>query len=154
MSWQHTINAITYRFADLRTLLAKASPARSGDDLAGLSASSAAERMAARLSLAEVPLATIVANPVIPYEMDEVTRLICDRHPADRFAPVSGLSVGEFRNWLLHESTDATQLAFIAPAITPEVAAAVSKLMRNQDLILVARKCRVVTRFRNTIGLP
>ena len=154
MSWQHTINAVTYRFADLRTLLAKASPARSGDDLAGVSASSAAERMAARLCLAEVPLAEIVANPVIPYELDEVTRLICDRHPADRFAAVSGLSVGEFRNWLLHESTDATQLAFIAPAITPEVAAAVSKLMRNQDLILVARKCRVVTRFRNTIGLP
>ena len=154
MSWQHTIHAVTYRFDSLRTLLAKASPPRSGDALAGLSASSAAERMAARFCLAEVTLAEIVANPVIPYELDEVTRLICDRHPVDRFAPIATLSVGAFRNWLLQESTDAEALASIAPAITPEVAAAVSKLMRNQDLILVARKCRVITRFRNTIGLP
>ena len=154
MSYQHTVNGTVWRFADLKTLLARASPARSGDYLAGVGAASAVERMAARLALAELPLAEIVANPLIPYEDDEVTRLICDRHPADVFREIAGLSVGDFRNWLLLESTTSADLARIAPAVTPEVAAAVCKLMRNQDLVLVARKCRVVTRFRNTIGLP
>ncbi len=154
MAYQHTINGNTWRFPDLKTLLAKASPARSGDYLAGVGAGSAVERMAARLALAEVTLAEIFANPLIPYETDEVTRLICDRHPAAAFAEIAGLSVGDFRNWLLLESTTEDTLARIAPAVTPEIAAAVSKLMRNQDLVLVARKCRVITRFRNTIGLP
>ena len=154
MAYQHTIRNVVYRFPDLRTLLARASPPRSGDSLAGLAATSAVERIAARLCLAEVTLADLVANPVIPYEADEVTRLICDRHAVERFAPIAHLTVGEFRHWLLRASTDDAALAAVAPAITPEVAAAVSKLMRNQDLILVARKCRVVTRFRNTIGLP
>lgn len=154
MRYQHTVRSVAYQFPDLRTLLAKASPPRSGDHLAGLAADSAVERMAARICLADVPLAEIVANPVIAYEADEVTRLICDRHPAGTFARIASLTVGEFRHWLLQDSTDEAALASIAPAITPEVAAAVSKLMRNQDLVLVARKCRVVTRFRNTIGLP
>ncbi len=154
MSYAHTINGSGYRFADLKTLLAKASPARSGDYLAGIGAASAVERMAARLCLAEVTLAEIVNKPLIPYELDEVTRLICDRHAVSAFAEIAHFTVGDFRNWLLLESTDEATLARIAPAITPECAAAVSKLMRNQDLILVARKCRVITRFRNTIGLP
>ena len=154
MSYAHTINGSGYRFADLKTLLAKASPARSGDYLAGIGAASAVERMAARLSLAEVTLAEIVNEPLIPYELDEVTRLICDRHAVSAFAEIAHFTVGDFRNWLLLESTDEATLARIAPAVTPEIAAAVSKLMRNQDLILVARKCRVITRFRNTIGLP
>ena len=154
MPYQHTIDQAIYRFADLKALLAKASPARSGDYLAGIGAATAVERMAARLSLAEVPLRELVASPLIPYERDEVTRLICDRHPARLFEQIAHLTVGDFRNWLLLDSTDEATLARLAPAITPEVAAAVSKLMRNQDLILVARKCRVVTRFRNTIGLP
>ena len=154
MPYQHTIDQAIYRFADLKALLAKASPARSGDYLAGIGAATAVERMAARLSLAELPLRELVASPLIPYERDEVTRLICDRHPARLFEQIAHLTVGDFRNWLLLESTDEATLARLAPAITPEVAAAVSKLMRNQDLILVARKCRVVTRFRNTIGLP
>ena len=154
MPYQHTIDQAIYRFADLKALLAKASPARSGDYLAGIGAATAVERMAARLSLAELPLRELVASPLIPYERDEVTRLICDRHPVRLFEEIAHLTVGDFRNWLLLESTDEATLARLAPAITPEVAAAVSKLMRNQDLILVARKCRVVTRFRNTIGLP
>ena len=154
MSYQHTISDTVWRFADLKTLLAKASPARSGDYLAGVGAASAVERMAARLALAEITLAEIVRNPPIPYEIDEVTRLICDRHPAAEFSEIAGLTVGDFRNWLLLESTTPETLARIAPAVTPEIAAAVSKLMRNQDLVLVARKCRVVTRFRNTLGLP
>jgi len=154
VSYAHTINGSGYRFADLKTLLAKASPARSGDYLAGIGAASAVERMAARLCLAEVTLAEIVNKPLIAYELDEVTRLICDRHAVSAFAEIAHFTVGDFRNWLLLESTDEATLARIAPAVTPEIAAAVSKLMRNQDLILVARKCRVITRFRNTIGLP
>ena len=154
MPYQHTLNGSVWRFADLKTLLARASPARSGDTLAGLAATSAVERMAARLALAELTLAEIVANPPIPYEVDEVTRLICDRHPAAVFGEIAGLTVGDFRNWLLLDSTSPETLARIAPAVTPEIAAAVCKLMRNQDLVLVARKCRVVTRFRNTLGLP
>ena len=143
-----------YRFADLRQLLACASPARSGDALAGLAAGSEAERIAARLALAEVPLRRFLDEPLIPYEADEVTRLIIDGHDAAAFAEIADLSVGEFRDWLLERAADTTTLSRIAPGVTPEMAAAVSKLMRNQDLILVAQKCRVVTRFRNTLGLP
>ena len=154
MAYRSRVGVAGYVFADLRELLAKASPARSGDYLAGLGAGSYEERMAARLVLADLPLKTFLDDPLIPYESDEVTRLIVDRHDRAAFAPVSHLTVGEFRNWLLLDSTDSSTLAALAPGLTPEMVAAVSKLMRNQDLILAARKCRVVTRFRNTIGLP
>jgi len=143
-----------YTFADLKELLAKASPARSGDALAGLMAESAAERMAARLVLADLPLRRFLDEALIPYESDEVTRLIVDSHDAAAFAALAALTVGEFRDWLLSDLADAAQLSAVAAGITPEMAAAVSKLMRNQDLIAVARKCRVVTAFRDTIGLP
>ncbi|ELY6226270.1 ethanolamine ammonia-lyase subunit EutB [Cronobacter muytjensii] len=152
--YRTTLTHSTYQFDSLKTLLAKATPARSGDVLAGVAAQSAAERMAAKMALADVPLRDILDNPVIPYEEDEVTRLIIDTHDRDAFAPVSHLTVGDFRDWLLDESTTSETLARVAAGITPEMAAAVSKLMRNQDLILAASKCRVVTRFRNTIGLP
>ena len=154
MAYRSRVGMAGYVFADLRELLAKASPARSGDYLAGLGAGSYEERMAARLVLADLPLKTFLDDPLIPYESDEVTRLIVDRHDRAAFAPVCHLTVGEFRNWLLLDSTDSAALAALAPGLTPEMMAAVSKLMRNQDLILAARKCRVVTRFRNTIGLP
>jgi ethanolamine ammonia-lyase large subunit len=135
---------------NLRELLAKASPRRSGDELAGIAARSAEERVRAQMALADVPLKRFLAEPVIPYESDEVTRLICDRHDAAAFAPISHLTVGEFRDWLLSEFADPNA---IAPGVTPEMAAAVSKIMRLQDLVIAAAKCRVVTRFRSTIGL-
>ena len=154
MSYQTTVGGRVYRFDDLKTLLAKASPARSGDTLAGLAADTNEERVAARMALADVPLQRFLDEALIPYETDEVTRLIIDRHDRVAFAPISHLTVGDFRNWLLNDATDSALLNQVAPGITPEMAAAVSKIMRNQDLILAARKCRVVTRFRNTIGLP
>jgi len=150
----HVVGTRTYRFADLRELLAKATPARSGDHLAGLAAGSAEERVAAQMALAELPLATFLNEAVVPYETDEVTRLIMDDHDAAAFARIRHLTVGDFRNWLLSDGADSAVLARVAPGITPEMAAAVSKIMRIQDLVLVARKCRPVTRFRNTIGLP
>jgi ethanolamine ammonia-lyase large subunit len=154
MSYTQTIGSRGYRFPDLKALLAKASPARSGDYLAGVAAASEEERVAARMTLAEVPLTRFLDEPLIAYEQDEVTRLIVDRHDATAFADIAHLTVGDFRNWLLSATTDAETLARTAPGITPEMAAAVSKLMRNQDLILAAQKSRVITRFRNTIGLP
>ena len=154
MGYQHTVGGERHVFADLKTLLARASPLRSGDVLAGVAAQSAAERMAARMVLADVPLDAFLHEALVPYETDEVTRLIIDRHDAEAFAPVAALTVGALRDWLLLESTDTASLASVAPGLTPEMVAAVSKLMRNQDLILVARKCSVVTRFRNTLGLP
>ena len=150
----HTVGSVQYRFADLRTLLAKASPFRSGDALAGVAAESAEERVAAQMALADLPLAAFLREAVIPYEDDEVTRLILDTHDAEAFRPVAGLTVGGFREWLLSFETTSDVLAALAPGITPEMAAAVSKLMRVQDLVVAARKCRVVTRFRDTIGLP
>ncbi len=144
----------SYHFATLGSLMAKATPARSGDYLAGVAAESAEERMAAKWALADLPLKVFLQQPLIPYEEDEVTRLILDEHETLAFAPISHLTVGDFRNWLLSDAADSATLARIAPGITPEMAAAVSKLMRNQDLILVAKKCQVITRFRNTIGLP
>ncbi|HEX8601567.1 MAG TPA: ethanolamine ammonia-lyase subunit EutB [Pseudoduganella sp.] len=150
----HVVGTRTYQFADLRALLAKATPARSGDHLAGLAAGSAQERVAAQMALAGLPLATFLNEAVVPYETDEVTRLIVDGHDAAAFAPIRHLTVGDFRNWLLGDEADTAVLARVAPGITPEMAAAVSKIMRIQDLVLVARKCRPVTRFRNTIGLP
>ncbi|HTY98930.1 MAG TPA: ethanolamine ammonia-lyase subunit EutB, partial [Rhodocyclaceae bacterium] len=154
MAYAHTVGTRRHVFENLKTLMAKASPARSGDLLAGVAAASEEERMAARLALAEVPLVRFLEEPLIPYEQDEVTRLILDGHDSRAFAPVAGLTVGEFRDWLLSDSADGATLALVAPGLTPEMTAAVSKLMRNQDLILVASKCQVVTRFRNTIGLP
>ncbi|RRW42969.1 ethanolamine ammonia-lyase subunit EutB [Pseudomonas luteola] len=154
MIYQTIIGHQAYRFEDLKTLLAKASPARSGDELAGLAAGSAEERMAAKIALADVPLKRFLEEALIPYEQDDVTRLIIDSHDAFAFAPISHLTVGDFRDWLLLDSTDSKTLTAVSPGITPEMAAAVSKLMRNQDLILVAKKCQVITRFRNTIGLP
>ena len=154
MPYQTTVGSQVYRFSDLKTLLAKASPARSGDYLAGLAAATYEERMAAKLALADVPLKAFLNEALIPYEQDEVTRLIIDRHDARAFAPISHLTVGDLRDWLLLDSSDSATLSAVTLGLTPEMVAAVSKLMRNQDLILVARKCRVITRFRNTIGLP
>ncbi len=143
----------TYQFKNLRTLMAKASPARSGDFLAGVAASNHLERVAAQWVLADVPLKQFLNEVLVPYESDEVTRLIIDSHDAVAFAPIQHLTVGDFRNWLLSEQADSASLALIAPGLTPEMVAAVSKIMRLQDLVLVAKKCRVITRFRNTIGL-
>jgi ethanolamine ammonia-lyase large subunit len=154
MPYSITLNGRTHSFADLKTLLAKATPARSGDALAGIAAENEEERALARMALAEVPLARFLEELLIPYEDDEVTRLIVDTHNAQAFAAVGGMTVGEFREWLLAPETNTETLTRTAPGITPEMAAAVSKLMRNQDLILAAQKCRVVTKFRNTVGLP
>jgi ethanolamine ammonia-lyase large subunit len=152
--YSHTIGVQTYGFLDLKDLLAKATPARSGDLLSGVAAESAQERAAAQLALADLPLSTFLNQALIAYEDDEVTRLIIDTHDAAAFALVSHLTVGDFRNWLLTDAVDSAALSALAPGITPEMAAAVSKLMRNQDLILVAKKCQVITQFRNTLGLP
>jgi len=154
MSFRHTVGGQSWVFRDLKDLMAKASPPRSGDALAGVAAGSHGERMAARMCLAELPLRIFLNECVIPYESDEVTRLIVDTHDAGAFAPISHLTVGEFRNWLLSDAADPDTLAEVRRGVTPEMAAAVSKLIRNQDLISAAAKCRVVTRFRNTIGLP
>ncbi|MGO4378745.1 ethanolamine ammonia-lyase subunit EutB [Pseudoduganella sp. RAF53_2] len=142
-----------FQYRDLKDLLAKASPARSGDLLAGVAASSAAERVAAQMALADLPLTTFLNEALVPYEDDEVTRLIMDTHSAPAFAEIRHLTVGDFRNWLLDEHTGSARLSAVAPGITPEMAAAVSKIMRNQDLILAASKCQVTTAFRNTLGL-
>lgn len=154
MTYQTSLGQQRYVFNDLKTLLAKATPLRSGDCLAGVAAHDEQERVAAQLTLAEVPLKTFLQECLIPYEDDEVTRLIIDEHDADAFLPVSHLTVGDFRNWLLSDEATSQSLKKLAPGLTPEMVAAVSKLMRIQDLILVARKCEVVTQFRNTIGLP
>ena len=154
MSFRATLGQRVYGFADLRELMAKASPARSGDQLAGVAAETAQERVAAQAALADVPLALFLRDAVVPYERDEVTRLIIDSHDAAAFAPARSFTVGALRDWLLSDAATPAALAALAPGLTPEMAAAVSKVMRNQDLILVASRCRVVTRFRNTIGLP
>ncbi|MDI9860526.1 ethanolamine ammonia-lyase subunit EutB [Flectobacillus roseus] len=151
--FQQTIKYKTYQFADLRTLMAKATPKRSGDELAGVAANSAEERVAAQMALADVPLKVFLNEVLVPYEKDEVTRLIIDTHDLAAFSPISHLTVGDFRNFLLAENTTTEVLQQISKGITPEMAAAVSKLMRIQDLINVASKCSVVTKFRNTIGL-
>ena len=153
MVFRYSVHNQSYAFADLRTLLAKATPLRSGDQLAGVAATSAQERVAAQLALADLPLKTFLNETVIPYESDEVTRLIIDTHHTDAFAPVSHLTVGELRDFLLAHSTTTQTLRQLSRGLTPEMVAAVTKLMRNQDLIAVAVKCEVITRFRNTIGL-
>jgi ethanolamine ammonia-lyase large subunit len=153
MAYQQTVGTTHHVFEDLKSLLARASPFRSGDALAGVAARDAAERVAAQRALADLPLRVFLAEPVVPPETDDVTRLLLDRHDAAAFAPVAGLTVGEFRDWLLSDLADAAALTQLAPGLIPEMAAAVSKLMRLQDLVLVASKCEVVTRFRNTLGL-
>jgi ethanolamine ammonia-lyase large subunit len=154
MLLRHTIDGVAYTFESLKDLLAKATPARSGDELAGVAARSSVERVAAQMTLADLPLDAFLEEPVIPYEIDEVTRLIFDSHDASAFASVGSLTVGSFRDALLSDETTTESLAALAPGLTPEMAAAVCKLMRVQDLIAVARKASVVTRFRTTVGLP
>jgi ethanolamine ammonia-lyase large subunit len=153
MVYRQAIDATSYVFDDLRDLLAKATPPRSGDRLAGIAADSAEQMIAARMALSNVPLRQFLNEMVVPYEDDEVTRLIVDSHDATGFAAISALTVGGFRDWLLSDTATSEVLSKIARGITPEMAAAVSKLMRNQDLILIAKKCAVTTAFRNTIGL-
>jgi len=153
MAYRRAIDGTTYVFDGLRDLLAKATPPRSGDRLAGIAAESAEQMIAARMALADVPLNQFLHEAVIPYEDDEITRLILDSHDVSAFASVSSLTVGGFRDWLLSDAATGEALGKLSRGVTPEMAAAVSKLMRNQDLILVAKKCQVITRFRNTIGL-
>ena len=154
MAFAHTIGSSRYLFDNLRTLLAKATPLRSGDVLAGVAAESAEERVAAQFALADAPLVSFLSEAVVPYERDEVSRLIADTHDAAAFAPARSLTVGELRDWILSDEATPERLAALAPGLTPEMAAAVSKLMRVQDLIAAAAKIRVVTRFRTTVGLP
>ena len=154
MAYSIALDGTTWSFPDLRDLMAKATPRRSGDELAGVAATSAVHRIAAQMALAEAPLADFLSATFVPYETDEVTRLIIDSHDRAAFAPIAAMTVGEFREWLLSPLATAEALAALRPGLTPEMVAAVSKLMRLQDLVLVAAKCRVVTAFRNTIGLP
>jgi len=151
MNYSATVQGKSFQFRNLRELLAKASPPRSADALAGLAAETEVERAVAQRLLADVSLRRFIEEPLIAPEQDEVSRLILERHDAAAFAPIAALTVGEFRDWLLAGKGD---LAALAPGLMPEMVAAVSKIMRNQDLIAVARRCRVVTRFRNTLGLP
>ncbi len=149
-----SIGGTRHTFPDLKSLLARASPLRSGDQLAGVAAQTAEERVAAQMALADVPLRAFLADVVVPYERDEVTRLIIDTHDAHAFAPVAHLTVGGLRDWLLSDAPTPEGLAALAAGLTPEMVAAVAKISRLQDLIVMAAKCHVVTRFRNTIGLP
>jgi ethanolamine ammonia-lyase large subunit len=149
-----TLGGTRYAFPDLRSLMARATPPRSGDALAGIAAGSAEERVAAQMALADLPLKAFLTDAVVPYEDDEVTRLILDTHDAAAFAPVAHMTVGALRDWLLSDAATRETLAALAPGLTPEMAAAASKLCRLQDLVAIAAKCRVTTRFRNTIGLP
>ncbi|CAN5383467.1 ethanolamine ammonia-lyase subunit EutB [soil metagenome] len=154
---RHPLAGHTYTFDSLADVLAKASPARSGDQLAGCAADTDAERAAARYALADIPLEDFLTEVVIPYDTDEVTRLIIDTHDAAAFAPLKSLTVGGFRDWLLTMVADPdgpAAVTAVAPGLTPEMVAAVSKLMRNQDLISVGRLPLVTSAFRSTIGLP
>jgi ethanolamine ammonia-lyase large subunit len=153
-AYHYSLGSRTYHFSNLADLMAKATPARAGDRLAGVGALTAEERVVAQMALADIPLKTFLNEALVPYEKDEVTRLIIDDHDASAFAPIAHLTVGDFRNWLLSDLATEELLHGVRAGITPEMAAAVSKLMRNQDLILVARKCHVVSAFRSTIGLP
>ncbi|AVS83011.1 ethanolamine ammonia lyase large subunit [Paracidovorax avenae] len=153
MRYHATLGGQGHAFDDLRQVMAHASPARSGDYLAGVGAATAQQRMAARHVLADLPLATFLNEALVPYEDDAITRLVIDGHDAAAFAPIRHMTVGDWRNWLLGDEATPEALAALAPGLTPEMVSAVSKIMRNQDLIAVARKCRVVTRFRNTLGL-
>ena len=152
MQYRCTLSHHNYVFKDLKTLLAKATPLRSGDVLAGVAAHNNQERIAAQWTLADVPLKTFLNEAIIPYEKDEITRLILDTHNANSFKLISHFTVGELRDWLLNDAADTQTLQQLATGLTPEMVAAVSKLMRNQDLISVAQKCEVITHFRNTLG--
>ncbi len=152
MGYSHSVGGHTYSFSSLKELLAKATPARSGDYLAGIAAGDDEERVAAQMALADIPLKVFLTDAVIPYESDEVTRLIIDEHDARAFKPVAHLTVGSFRDWLLSDAASERALTNLAPGLTPEIVAAVSKISRIQDLILIAQKCRVITKFRDTIG--
>jgi len=154
MACAHTVGGVRYSFDSLAQLLARATPARSGDQLAGICAASAQERVAAQMALADLPLKRFLSEAVVPYETDDVTRLILDTHERAAFAPIASLTVGDLRDWLLSDNASGERLAALAPGLTPEMVAAVSKLMRLQDLVLVARKISVITRFRTTVGLP
>jgi ethanolamine ammonia-lyase large subunit len=154
VAYTSTLGGERYRFDSLKQLMAYASPLRSGDQLAGIAANSAETRVAARMALADLPLNHFLDHALIPYETDEVTRLIFDTHDARAFAPVASMTVGQFRDWLLSYGADTAALTALAPGLTPEMAAAVSKIMRNQDLIAVAAKMSVITAFRSTVGLP
>src|SRR4030081_2845950 len=153
MNYRHAIDGCSFVFDGLSDLLAKATPPRSGDRLAGIAAENAEQMIAARMALADVPLRQFLHEAVVPYEDDEVTRLIVDSHDAEAFATISSQTVGSFRDWLLSDAATPGVLSKLSPGVTAEMAAAVSKLMRNQDLILVAKKCETITHFRNTIGL-
>jgi ethanolamine ammonia-lyase large subunit len=153
MAYRYVVRNHAYVFDDLKVLLAKASPFRSGDALAGVHAQTYEERVAAQLSLADVPLKVFLQEALVPYEQDEITRLIMDTHDAGAFAPIAHFTTGDLRNWLLSDFADTKSLQNLAPGLTPEMVAAVSKLMRNQDLIAVAQKCEVISKFRTTIGL-
>ena len=153
MGYAETLGGTRYVFSDLKTLLARATPPRSGDRLAGVAAADMTERVAAQRALADLRLRPLIEDPVVPYEADEITRLIIDTHNPDAFAPIAAMTVGELRDWLLSDAADTAALTRLAAGLTPEIVAAVSKIMRLQDLVSVAAKCRVVTRFRNTIGL-
>ncbi|KAA8385969.1 ethanolamine ammonia-lyase subunit EutB [Acetobacter tropicalis] len=152
----HRISLVgeTFVFQDLKHILASASPLRSGDELAGIAARDPVERVAAREVLANLPLRHFLTEAIVPYETDEVTRLIMDSHDEAAFTPISHMTVGQFRDWLLSYAADTSSLEKLSPGLTPEMVAAVSKLMRNQDLVSVGRKMRVVSAFRNTQGLP
>ncbi|MGZ8409749.1 MAG: ethanolamine ammonia-lyase subunit EutB, partial [Hyphomicrobium sp.] len=152
-SFAQIVGGERYVFDDLKDLLAKASPLRSGDQLAGIAAETDAQRAAAQITLADVPLTVFLEEQVVPYETDEVTRLIIDTHDKMAFKAVAHLTVGGFRDWLLSDHATTEALTKLAAGLTPEMVAAVSKIMRVQDLVMVAKKCRVVTKFRNTIGL-
>jgi ethanolamine ammonia-lyase large subunit len=153
MSYSISLRQTLYRFRDLKDLMAKASPERSGDALAGIAADGPVQRLAAQMLLADLPLKAFLAEELIPFETDEVTRLIAEQHDAEAFAAVASLTVGEFREWLLNPAVQQAELEALTFGLTPEMVAAVSKIMRLQDLIAVAAKREVVTRFRNTIGL-
>jgi ethanolamine ammonia-lyase large subunit len=153
VGYAETLGGTRYVFPDLKTLLARATPPRSGDRLAGVAAADMTERVAAQRALADLPLRRVIEDPVVPYEADEITRLIIDTHDRNAFAPIASMTVGELRDWLLSDATGTAALTRLAAGLTPEIVAAVSKIMRLQDLVSVAAKCRVVTRFRNTIGL-
>lgn len=152
MAYKFTLRGKSYVFKDLKTVMAKATPERSGDALAGIAAEDNKERIAAQYCLSEIPLKTFLDDLVIPYEKDEVTRLIIDDHDAETFKPISSLTIAEFRDYLLSYEVDGTTLKDLSSGLTPEMVAAVSKIMRNQDLISVAQKIEVVTKFRNTVG--
>lgn len=153
-TYKTIVKGQTFCFHNLKTLLAKATPPRSGDELAGIAAEHALERVAAQICLADLPLTTFLNEPIVDYDIDEITRLIFDEHDRDAFRSIQSLTVGSFRDWLLSEKADQQVLTTLSRGLTPEMVAAVSKIMRIQDLIKVAKKCQVVTRFRNTIGLP